>query len=177
MSDSPSQLAERATELRSTFDRSFAEPAHAVTAAGHDLLAIRVGAEPYAVRLPEIAGLYVDRPITRVPGSDASLLGIAGFRGAIMPVYSLSALLGQAAARQTSRWLVIAASAPVALAFDLFESHLRVPTDAVLPRQAHGQMRSYAPNFVRSSDVVRPVLDLASVIAALEASEQTAVSP
>ena len=38
---------------------------------------------------------------------------------------------------QAPRWLVIAAAAPVALAFDAFEGHLRASADAILPQQSH----------------------------------------
>ena len=75
--------AERAAELRADFDRGFADAGARRCRAKHDLLAIRVGTEPCAMRLSEIAGLFADRKITRVPGSKAALLGIAGFRGAM----------------------------------------------------------------------------------------------
>jgi chemotaxis signal transduction protein len=170
MTGSTSGLARRAGELRSAFDSAFAVPLRADAAMKHDLLAIRVGEEPCAIRLSEVTGLFVDRKITRVPASNAALLGIAGFRGALVPVYSLRALLGQFGAR-APRWLVIAAAAPVALAFDAFEGHLRTQPDAIMPQQSQGQMRGSAPEFVRTESVVRPVLHLASVINALGAAE------
>ncbi len=79
MMDASSRLTERAAELRSAFDRGFAAPLRVDTAAKQELLAIRVGAEPYVVRLSEISGLFADKKITRVPGGAAALLGIAGF--------------------------------------------------------------------------------------------------
>jgi purine-binding chemotaxis protein CheW len=175
MTDTSSGLAERAAGLRSAFDRAFATPVRADTTIKQDLLAIRVGPEPCAIRLSEVAGLFVDRRIMRIPASDGVLIGIAGFRGAIVPVYSLRSLLGHSGT-QALRWLVIAANAPIALAFDVFEGHLRVSTDAILPQQAHAQMRGYAAEFVRSAGVVRPVLHLASVIAALGTSTPSAAA-
>lgn len=169
MTDSPAGLAERATALRLSFDRAFAAPLHTDATVKQDLLAIRVGVEPCAIRLSEIAGLFVDRKITRVPGSNAALLGIAGFRGVIVPVYSLCTLLGHSGTH-APRWLVIAASAAVALAFDGFEGHLRVPADAILPEQSPAYACGYAPEFVRTANVVRSVLHLASVIKALNAT-------
>jgi chemotaxis signal transduction protein len=175
MTEALSSLAERAAGLRSAFDRAFAAPVRADMTVKQDLLAIRVGVEPCAVRLSEVTGLFVDRRITRIPTNEAALLGIASFRGAIVPVYSLRALLGHAAT-QTPRWLVIAADAPVALAFDLFEGHLRVPVDAILPQQAKAQMRGFAPEFVRDADLVRPILHLASIIAGLGAAAPSAAA-
>lgn len=174
MTDAAGGLLEQAAKLRTAFDRAFAAPLRPDAAITYDLLAIRVGAEPYAVRLSDVNGLFVDRRITRIPGNNTSLLGIAGFRGAIVPAYSLSALLGQSQP-QAPRWLVIAAAPPVALAFDLFEGHLRATADAILPQQSHAQIRGYAPNFVRNGGIVRPILDLVSVVEALvqEPSEPT----
>ena len=176
MSDLMSGLGERAVELRLAFDRGFAAPLRIEAAATQDLLAIRVSAEPYAIRLSEITGLFVDRKFTRVPGGNAALLGVAGFRGALVPVYSLRTLLGHPGTH-APRWLVIAAAAPVALAFEGFEGHLRAAGDAILPRQSPAQMRGYAAEFIRTESVVRPVLHLLSVIDALGATEAPNTEP
>jgi purine-binding chemotaxis protein CheW len=176
MIDAASRLTDRAAELRSAFDRGFAAPVRAGAVVKQELLAIRVGAEAYAVRLSEVAGLFADKTITRVPGSAAALLGIAGFRGAIVPVYGLRTLLGHAGT-QAPRWLVIAAAAPVALAFEAFEGQLRVAPDAILPRQSHARSLSYAREFIRAQDAVRPVLHLSSVLDAIAATERPEITP
>jgi chemotaxis signal transduction protein len=162
--------------LRAAFDRAFAAPVRADATAKLDLLAVRAGPEPFAIRLSEVTGLFVDRRITRVPTSDATLIGIAGFRGAIVPVYSLLAVLGHSAA-EAPRWLVIAATTPIALAFDQFEGHLRISPDAILPQHSHAQMRGYAPEFVRSAGVVRPILHLPSIVEALGSARPGATAP
>jgi chemotaxis signal transduction protein len=169
MTDSALRLAERAAALRTDFDRSFAAPPRVDTATKLDLLAVRVGGEPCAIRLSDIAGLFADRRVTRIPGSNAALLGIAGFRGAVLPVYTLHALLGHPGT-QTPRWLVIAAAAPVALAFDAFEGHLRTAADGLLPQQS--KMRGCTREFIRAADVIRSVLHLPSVIEALGAAQR-----
>ena len=162
----------RAAEMRLAFDRGFADPIRFDTAATESLLAIRVGTQACAIRLSEITGLFADRRITRVPGGGAALLGIAGFRGAIVPVYSLQALLGQtadASGPRGPRWLVIAVAAPVALAFEAFEGQLRVLPDAILPRQSRPEMKSYAEEFVQTQTIVRPIMHLASILGAIKA--------
>ena len=176
MTAAPSSLAARAAELRASFDRAFAAPVRSEAAATQDLLAVAVGNEPYAIRLSEVTGLFADRRITRIPASNPSLLGIAGFRGAIVPVYALSILLGHSPA-PSPRWLVVAAAAPVALAFDRFDGHLRPAADAVLPRQSAEQARGYASEFVRTGSVVRAVLHLPFVIDALGAMDRPQVVP
>jgi chemotaxis signal transduction protein len=169
-----SAVSGRAAELRLAFDRSFADPVRLDTAATQALLAIRVGAEPYAMRLSEIAGLFADKKITQVPGSDAALIGVAGFRGAIVPVYSLQALLGHSST-QTPRWLVIAAAAPVALAFESFEGQLLVSPDVILAAQSRGEMRSFVQEFVRTQNFSGPVMHLPSVLGAVKTRRGEAV--
>jgi chemotaxis signal transduction protein len=179
MSGNLSTATERVAEMRRDFDRAFAEPVHFDTAATENLLAIRMGAQSCAIRLSEITGLFADKKITRVPGGGAALLGIAGFRGALLPVYSLQALLGQSGDSPgpgTPRWLVIAAAAPAALAFEAFEGQLRVLPDAILPRQSRPEMKSYAREFVQTQNLVRPVMHLPSVLDAIKTPRREAAS-
>ena len=162
--------AGRATELRLAFDRGFAQPIELGATAKTDLLAIRVGAEACVIRLSEIAGLFVDKKITRIPGSAPALLGVAGFRGAIMPVFNLQSLLARSTAA-TPRWLVIAAGAPVALAFDAFEGQMRLSPDAILPRPPDAPTLSYARDFVRTPARICPVIHLPWILDAIKAQK------
>ena len=161
-----SGLAERAAELREDFDRTFAEPMRHDSTVNVALLAIHVGARPMALRLSEIAGLFADKTVTRIPGSHPAMRGIAGFRGSMLPVFDLHALLGLANA-QAPRWLVIAAAAPVALAFDTFVRQLRVAQDAILPQAGQQDGAGRAREFVRTRDFAGPILHLPSVLAAI----------
>jgi chemotaxis signal transduction protein len=153
-----------AAALRQEFDRSFADPALIDVAAKEDLLAIRLATQEFAIRLSEIAGLFADKKITPVPSANSALLGMAGFRGAIMPVYDLQSLLGLTAGR--SRWLVIAADAPVAFAFEIFERQLRVSPQAITPQKEHAK-QSFARDFVRAGNILRPIIQLSSVLDAI----------
>ena len=153
---------------RRCFDRSFAEPVRLDTDPVEDLLAIGIGSEAYALRMAEVAGLFADRKVTPVPGGDNVLIGIAGFRGAIVPVYGLHALLGLVSGPRPCRWLVIAAAAPVALAFETFAAQLSVPPDAILPAQSTGQAPSCVREFVRTPNFSGPVIHLPSVLDAIK---------
>lgn len=148
---------DRAAMLRQAFDRSFTEPVRHDAATLVDFLAIRVGDQPWAIRLDEVAGLYAGRSITPVPSSAAGLVGIAGFRGTILPIYDLARLLGRAASAPL-RWLVTAAGAPAGFAFEGFDRHVRVRADAVL-RQPDGQGES-----ILMEDRVRPVIRMGSIL-------------
>jgi chemotaxis signal transduction protein len=163
MTDIQSSLIDRAAALRAAFDRGFAEPAQIDTNPTEDFLAIRLGSEPHVLRLAEISGLFADKKITRVPGRVAARLGIAGFRGAIVPVYDLAALLGHRMS-EAPRWLTLAAGAPVAFAIASFEGHLRIPRDAILPQGAGDQARNYVREFLRANDVVCSVIHLPAIL-------------
>lgn len=165
MSDARSVLT-RAAELREAFDRSFAEPQPLGPPPLVDLLAIRIGAERYVLRLGEIAGLYPNRTITPVPGGAYALLGIAGFRGAIVPVYDLQLLLGHQAA-ETPRWLVTVAAATAAFAVTEQEGLFRLPPEAIVSQQSDGPARPHVREFARTAENVRPVVDLFSILDAV----------
>ncbi len=160
-------LASRAAELRREFDRAFAEPVRLGTTIGVDLLGIEVGAQRYAMRLSEIAGLYAGKKVTRVPGGTPGLLGIAGFRSALVPVYDLHAVLGHAGTH-SPRWLVIASTAPIALAFEAFVGQLRVARGDIVPHASRQGPQSCAHELVRTDNFIGPVLHLPSVIEAIK---------
>jgi chemotaxis signal transduction protein len=129
---SPNVVADRLAQLRNDFDRSFAAPARRSDAEHAELLAVRAGGRPYALRLSQTAGLYPDRPVTPLPGPVPALLGVAGFGGVILPVYDLAALLGHPVPDR-ARWLVLAAGTPpLALAFHELDGHVRVPADTIM---------------------------------------------
>ena len=175
VTDDRLRLATRAATLRAGFDRSFAEPAQLDMTATEDLLAVRVGDDVFAIRLSEIAGLYVGKKMTRVPGGDPALLGIAGFRGTIQPVYSLATLLGRPA-EASPRWLVIAAAAPIAFAFGAFDRHLRVASATIRPRDVNAKDQPYARDFVPVQQFVRPILHLPSILDAIR-TQRPAIAP
>jgi chemotaxis signal transduction protein len=124
-------LTTRAAELRAAFDRRFAEPPAQAPAPPEDFLAIQVGGGRCAVRVREVSALVTDRPVTALPGTERRLLGLAGFRGAVVLVYDLAELLGHGSAPD-SRWMMLTPwPHAVALAFGGFAGHIRVPAAEV----------------------------------------------
>jgi signal transduction histidine kinase len=125
----PSFITAKAAELRSVFDKARALP---FSLNGEEqaesLLAIRVSQDAYAVRVNEISGLVTDRKVVPIPSPISELLGVAGVRGALVPVYSLAALLGYGAETGQVRWLALCGTEePLALAFGGFEGYTQVP--------------------------------------------------
>ncbi len=167
MSGNPSSVIERSTELRRAFDRAFAEAPVTRATELDDLLDIRVGLDPYAIRLDQVTGVFADKPVTPLPGSFPELLGIAGFRGAIVPVYDLRTLLGYARGG-SQRWLILTAGETrIALAFDQFEGHTRVARTAIAAEGGAETQRHHVREVVRTADFVRPIVHLPSILEAI----------
>ncbi|MDG6109945.1 chemotaxis protein CheW [Dactylosporangium aurantiacum] len=160
-------LRQRLAQLRDSFDRSFADPHREQVTGFDDLLAVRVGGHRYALRLTQAAGLFPDRPVTRLPGPLPALRGVASFRGSIVPVYDLGAVFGHPVP-ETARWLVLAAGEPpVALAFEELDGHLRVPSDAIVEESTGHGPRGCLRGIVPLDGGARPIVDVPAVRAAI----------
>jgi chemotaxis signal transduction protein len=158
-------ISKRAAGLREAFDQSFVVAQHYDPVDTADFLAIRVGGDPFMLRLGEIAGFHADKKITPLPSRVAELRGVAGFRGTMIPVYDLAALLRYPNAK-SPRWLAIAAAAPVALAFDSFDGHFRFAADTVASRDG-ADAEEHLRQVVRTEQFVRPIIDIPSIVAAI----------
>jgi chemotaxis signal transduction protein len=161
----------RALEMRATFDRSFAEPPRTEEAPLRDFLGVRVGTDPYAIRLADISGLFADRPVTPLASDDPTFLGIAGVRGAVVPVYDLGAFLGYppGAAR---RWLLLIGRAALGLAFEAFEGHLRLPQAALAAQVGEGRSGVFVQEVLHAVGSVRPIVQVAAILQAIEHGTQ-----
>jgi chemotaxis signal transduction protein len=165
------QLFDRAAELRRAFDRTFVEAHHREAIAEEDFLSVEIGGDPYALRLTDIAGLHNNRKIAAVPSHIAELRGIAGFRGAMLPVYDLAGLLRYRHA-ESPRWLVVAARAPVGFALEQFCGHFRAPEGAVASYEGD-QSRDHLHQILRTADFVRPIINVASLVTSIRERAQT----
>lgn len=163
MTTSDGRETDRVTELREAFDRSFAQAPSSEAAAVENLLAIRVGADPYVLRMTEVSGLFADKKVTRLPSPVSELSGIAGFRGAVLPVYDLAMLLGYPRAA-SPRWLVVIAVTPVALAFDSFDGYLNTQEAEIVQEARPEEHERHVRAVVQTVDLVRPLISLASVL-------------
>ncbi|MDB5806747.1 MAG: cheW3-2 [Betaproteobacteria bacterium] len=171
MSGAEAGLGRTASELKRAFDQSFAELPGTGEQQVRDFLAIRVGADGYAIDLAEVAGLFADKPVTRLPNAAPEFLGIAGFRGIVIPVYDLRVLLGYPA-KEMPRWLVTAAAMPVAFAFDVFHRHLRISTQAVAKPEGADFTHQHVRQVLRAPDIARPIVDMASILTAIKNQAQ-----
>lgn len=163
---SQASVARRALELRRSFDEAFQSSPPEHTTELVDLLAVRVGHVPCAVRVRQLSGVFVDRPITALPTPVIELVGITGFRGVIYPVYDLARLLGFEARGGRRSLLLVASKTPLALAFDRLEGHLRAPRADIAVAGA-SDVRAHVREMVAVAGIPRPILDLPSVLDAI----------
>ncbi len=167
MSDAPRRVTVEA--LRAEFDSAFASR-RVAPPDETPLLAIRVAAVPFAMRLLEAGGLATAPRIVPIPSRRRELLGVAGLRGDVVPVYSLARVLLGADDDEPPRWLVLAGGDErLALAFAQFDGRLVARTAELRPVAA-------GPGAPRHADAIhpgppeRPVLALGAIAAALRAS-------
>jgi chemotaxis signal transduction protein len=169
----------QAQDLRRAFDQGFAEPARPFTQGTETLLGFRLGGEAYAVRAREIAGLLADQRIVPLPSPVPELIGIAGLRGEIVPVYDLRALLGYAGDRTAGRWIILAGSGPlVGLAFDQLDGRLSIlscPASRVFPHQARA-LPAHVRETAAEPDGPRAIIDVAAVLETIERASHRAAS-
>jgi purine-binding chemotaxis protein CheW len=154
--------------MRRAFDQAFAHPPLARAKEDESFLAVRLGGDAYAIRLIEVAELFKDRNIVRMPSRRSDFLGLAGLRGGIVPVHSLQRLLGYSGANEKTRWLLLAAPGhSVAFAVDQFEGHLRVDRSEILPASTNA-IRAHLSEVARVKDEPRPIISLRSVLQGLQ---------
>jgi len=173
MTDNELILSGRAEELRLAFDQSFADPIPTDSSETVDFISLRLARDPHAIRMAEIAGLFIDVKISPCPSPLAELRGIAGFRGTLTPIYDLAALLGYPIS--SGRWLALAKGAALALTFDAFDGYFRVEPVAVGAYQRSASA-AHVRELVRRADSAWPVIDIPSVITAIKARAAVAAS-
>lgn len=155
--------ANAAEQMRAAFDRGFAEPPPGEAEPSAKHLGIRVAGRPYAVALTEIGAVFADRKIAPLPSSASELLGVAGLRGDIVPVFSLAAMLGLGG--EAGRWLVLAAGGRAGFAFDALDGQLDIPLSAIAPTAG-------SSGFILSNAVIageaRPIVSIPALMEHLE---------
>lgn len=158
----------RARAMREEFDQSFAVEAHTALEQLEDLLMVRVADEPYAIRLRDIGGIVTKRPIVAVPAMADHLLGLAGVRGDVVPVYDLRSILGHTDTAEPPTWMVLCGDTPrIALAFPVFDGYLRLPLSRIHADNEARAVRPYVSEVVRHEQNVSSVINVPRIVAAL----------
>jgi purine-binding chemotaxis protein CheW len=158
----------KAAELRQAFDLSFALPPPQASQEVEDLLTIRVAGDPYAIRLRDIAGMVAGRRVVPVPAVTLDLLGLAGIRGGVVPVFGLASILGYGQAPGSPRWMILCgAEEPIALAFSDFEGYLRLPKSSLHADENLRTARQYVDQVASTEAGARAVISIPLVVATI----------
>ncbi|HEY2848257.1 MAG TPA: chemotaxis protein CheW [Gemmatimonadaceae bacterium] len=158
---------DRVAELREAFDLSFSRTPAVHAEAAERLLTMRIGGERYALRLNSVSGLVAGKRISWVPSPVPELLGIAGFRGTVRPVYDLAMLLGHPRA-SAPRWIVLTEPELIGLAFEGFDGFVSVSPQSAMTRVRDGSGASRLHvNVFMESDGTYPIVDITSVITSI----------
>ncbi len=174
-----SLISAKAAELRRVFDQARAVPSSTgVEVQTESLLAIRVARDPYAIRVSEISGISTDKKVVALPSPVPELLGVTGLRGAIVPVYSLAALLGYGQETGQVRWLVLCVTEePFALAFSGFEGYLCVPQAELYSAEQKDVRRTFVTHAARATNMVRALVSIPMLREAIQERCRTSGVP
>lgn len=127
-------------------------------------LTFRVDSRLYALPADEVSEVIRLPPVSRVPQSPPSLLGLANLRGSVIPVASVRALLGRAesAVSPESRAIVLDGAAPVALAVDGVDALVTLEAGRVETRQA--ELAAHPGEQLRGAFQARAGQDVAKIL-------------
>ena len=108
-----------------------------VEMAARRFLTFRCGRHLYALPADEIAEIIRTPPVSQIPQSPKSLLGVANLRGSVLPVASLRALLGheEKNADSSARAIVLEGAAPIAIAVDAVDALVSLDHEPIETRQ------------------------------------------
>ena len=154
--------------LRRAFDLGFSAAPLAGDGAREDFLSVRVGGQMLAVRLRELTGFLVGRKVVSLQGGAPDFLGIAGIRGGLVPVFSLSSLLGRGM-EPPGRWLLLCGTAaePVGLSVRDFDGHLPGSRDTLVRAADERAAGPHIRELLRINSSFRPVVSIESVLATI----------
>jgi purine-binding chemotaxis protein CheW len=157
-----------AADLRHAFDQSFAGSPARAREEVDDLLTIRVAGDRYAIHLRDIAGMIAGPRVIPVPSATLDLLGLAGIRGGVVPVFGLASILGYGPAAGSPRWMVLCgAEEPIALAFSDFEGYLQLPQSSLQADENLRATRPYIDQIASTTAGVCAVISIPLIVAAI----------
>jgi chemotaxis signal transduction protein len=161
------ELTHRLAELRGNFDREFALPPRSTSVQTIGFLAIRLGAEPYAIRTAELIEVQVAPKLVALPGARREMVGLAGIRGRLVPVYDLAALVSHDEPEAKS-WLAICGTdQPLGLTFDEVLGYIQAAPGDLYPTAEGERSGGHVPEVLRQDGATRMVVSISSIFATL----------
>lgn len=136
--------------LRREFDHSFSRPRSGEVRKTEWVVVLGLGGGRVAVRIDQLGAIHSGRKVVQVPSENAALVGLAGVRGRVVPVFDLASLLGLGRSPPQWRWLAVASlSVPAGFSFERLELQAEIELGTEL---------------VTLPDGVIPVVDLRAVL-------------
>ncbi|MBI4869746.1 MAG: chemotaxis protein CheW [Candidatus Wallbacteria bacterium] len=118
-------------------------------------------------QLGESSGTAAElRSVVRLPSTRRELLGICGLRGALVPVFDLSALLGLEADMPSASWCLLAGgNYLVGFAFERLDGYVRARDGSVVPAPAATHC---VTQLLRHDGGARPLIALRALVGSIE---------
>ncbi len=146
-----------------------------IDASGGRYLLVRVGEHECALPLARVRRVVRTLAVQPLPGAAPALLGVAGLRGRLVPVWSLRILLGYPPG-EAPRWLARTTGEPaLAVAFDELVGH-RFAHDETIAAAA-GATRPHLRGSLRTETGLCAVIDLPSVLAEIRRRAASTLEP
>ncbi len=158
--------ADTVQSIAKGFDLGFAHARSGTRRTPLNYLACRVGNESLAISLCELVGLQRRGKIVPLRSTVSGLLGVAGLRSRLMPVYRASTLLGIAPTGQSEKWVAVCGSSedPLGLALDELEGYLQADQADRSPRGERDGACPHLRELLVSGGRTRPVLQISSLL-------------
>lgn len=160
----PSQESERLDAMRRAFDQSYAVPPAGESASLERMIMIRLGGEPFVMRAGQITGLAKANRIVPLPSRIPEMLGLAGIRGTLVPVFDLAGILQLKSRTSTPSWLALVnCEVCIALGFDEFNGQEELTPASLYADESHIPRR-HVQLLARIGSSVQPVIDVPSIL-------------
>lgn len=158
---------EQLARMRLAFDRDFESVRASAVEETEPYVVVRVGGERVALRVAALSSIEVGARVMPVPLDLPVLMGLAGVRSVLVPVYRLATLIGVATSGETQQVIAVCrAPSPVGLALDGLVGQVEAPRSARQP--AGPAARKHVAELLQTEDGFQPIVDVSSVILELE---------
>lgn len=155
---------ERFADMRRAFDQSFAVPHIGQSESLERIIRIRLAGERFVIRTGHIVGLAKAKRIVPLPSRVPEMLGLAGIRGTLVPVFDLAGLLKLKSRASTPSWLaLINCEVCIALGFDEFHGQEDLTPASLYADESHIPRR-HVQLLARIGSSVQPVIDVPSIL-------------
>lgn len=164
-----------AETLRREFDAEFSRAPHGAPPPEEQLLAVEIDGRPFALRSGEIQALLTRERLTLLPGTAPGFLGLLGYHGDVLPVYSLRELLGFSRSSSMRWFAIVGRASPVAFAFDTYEGTRSIRAGELLPSDEN-ERETLVRYLVNDSGKPRAIVDLTALLKGIESRCEKAIS-